>query len=126
MTVSGMTSVVLDVQGHLTQFTMVTPQVDEPEGTPDRMDWNRFFDAAGLDANTFKPTPSQWVPNGYADERKAWEGPMPGRPDITLRVEAAGYRGRPAFFRSSGRGPGVPAKRRQDKPAGASFGSGSF
>jgi len=67
MTVSGMTSVVLDVQGHLTQFTMVTPQVDEPQGTPDRMDWNRFFDAAGLDANTFKPTPSQWVPNGYAD-----------------------------------------------------------
>ena len=102
MTVSGMTSVVLDVQGHLTQFTMVTPQVDEPQGTPDRMDWNRFFDAAGLDANTFKPTPSQWVPNGYADERKAWEGPMPGRPDITLRVEAAGYRGRPAFFQIVG------------------------
>jgi hypothetical protein len=102
MTVSGMTSVVLDVQGHLTQFTMVTPQVDEPQGTPERMDWNRFFDAAGLDANTFKPTPSQWVPNGYADERKAWEGPMPGRPDITLRVEAAGYRGRPAFFQIVG------------------------
>ncbi len=102
MTVSGMTSVVLDVQGHLTQFTMVTPQVDEAQGTPDRMDWNRFFDAAGLDANTFKPTPSQWVPNGYADERKAWEGPMPGRPDITLRVEAAGYRGRPAFFQIVG------------------------
>ena len=102
MTVSGMTSVVLDVQGHLTQFTMVTPQVDEPQGTPERMDWNRFFDAAGLDANTFKPTPSQWVPNGYDDERKAWEGPMPGRPDITLRVEAAGYRGRPAFFQIVG------------------------
>ena len=66
------------------------------------MDWNRFFDAAGLDANTFKPTPSQWVPNGYADERKAWEGPMPGRADITLRVEAAGYRGRPAFFQIVG------------------------
>ena len=102
MTVSGMTSVVLDVQGHLTQFTMVTPQVDEAQGTSDRMDWNRFFEAAGLDANTFKSTPSQWVPNGYADERKAWEGPMPGRPEITLRVEAAGYRGRPAFFQIVG------------------------
>src|SRR5205085_1853462 len=69
MTVSDMTSVVLDIQGHLTQFTMVTPQVDEPEVAPPPTDWSRLFDVAGLDAATFTPMPSSWVPNGYADER---------------------------------------------------------
>ena len=102
MTVSNMASVVLDVQGHLTQFTTVTPQVEDAQGAARSMDWNTFLDAAGLDPTTFKPAESQWVPNAYADERRAWEGPMPGRPDITLRVEAAGYRGRPAFFQIVG------------------------
>jgi protein kinase-like protein len=102
MTVSNMTTVVMDVQGHLTQFTMVTPQADEAQGATPPLDWSRFFDAAGLDERTFKSVPSVWVPNSYADERKAWEGPMPGRQDITLRVEAAGYRGRAAFFQIVG------------------------
>ena len=102
MTVSNMASVVLDLQGHLTQFTTVTPQVEEPHNPGSAVNWNTFFDSAGLDANTFKPATPAWVPNAYADERRAWEGPMPGRPDITLRVEAAGYRGRPAFFQIVG------------------------
>jgi len=42
------------------------------------------------------------VPAAYADERKAWEGPMPGRPDITLHADAASYRGQPAFFQIAG------------------------
>ena len=102
MTVSNMTSVVLDVQGHLTQFNAVPPQVEEEPGATAAVDWAKLFDAAGLDAATFKPVTPAWVPNGYADERKAWEGPMPGRADITLRAEAAGYRGRAAFFQIVG------------------------
>jgi serine/threonine-protein kinase len=102
MTVSNMRSLVLDSEGHLTQFTLVPPQVDEAQTPAPPMDWSRLFDAAGLDINTFKPASSVWVPNGYADERKAWEGPMPGRPDITLRLEAASYRGRAAFFQIVG------------------------
>jgi hypothetical protein len=66
------------------------------------MNWTLFFDAAGLDMSTFKPVPSIWVPNSYADERKAWEGPMPGRPDVTLHADAASYRGQPAFFQIAG------------------------
>ncbi len=116
MTVSNMRSVVLDSQGHLTQFTMVTPQVeDTPPAAPAAapMDWAPLFDAAGLDMKTFTPADSVWVPNSYADERRAWEGPMPGRPDIRLRVEAASYRGRAAFFQIVG-----PWSRRlrQDQP----------
>jgi hypothetical protein len=102
MTVSGMTSIVLDSQGHLTQFTAVAPQVDDSNGRAPAADWSHLFEAAGLDHSTFKPVESSWVPIGYADERRAWEGPMPGRSDIQLRVEAASFRGRIAFFQLVG------------------------
>jgi hypothetical protein len=105
MAVTNMHLVVTDIAGHLTQFSMVPPQLEDtrdanaPQPT---MDWNVFFDVAGLDASAFKPVPTRWVPNSYADERKAWEGPMPGRPDITLHADAASYRGKPAFFQIAG------------------------
>jgi hypothetical protein len=101
MTVSNMLELVLDTQGRLTQFTAVPPQVDDPHPAPP-VEWTRLFEAAGLDLKTFHPAPLLWVPNVYADERMAWEGPLPGRPDIQLRVESAGYRGRPAFFQVVG------------------------
>jgi Protein kinase domain len=106
MNITTMRLVVTDIAGHLTQFTMVPPQredVQEANAPPQApMDWTLFFDAAGLDINAFKPVPSTWVPNTYADERKAWEGPMPGRRDITLHADAASYRGQPAFFQIAG------------------------
>ena len=105
MTVTNMRLVVTDIAGHLTQFTNVPPQLEDAQNTnaPETsMDWTVFFDAAGLDPGAFKPVPSRWVPNTYADQRKAWDGPMPGRPDITLRAEAASYRGKPAFFQIAG------------------------
>ena len=102
MTVSGMTALVLDAQGHLTQFNAVSPQVDDAPAGPAEANWTAVFEAAGLDPATFKSVAPAWVPNGYADERRAWEGPMPGRPEITLRAEAAAYRGRPAFFQIVG------------------------
>ena len=40
-----------------------------------------------------------WTPSVYADTRAAWEGPHPERPGLTMRVEAAAYRGRPVSFR---------------------------
>jgi hypothetical protein len=105
MAITNMRLVVMDVAGHLTQFSMVPPQREDVReaGAPQApMNWTLFFDAAGLDMGTFKPVESTWVPNSYADERKAWEGPMPGRPDITLHADAASYRGQPAFFQIAG------------------------
>src|SRR5204862_6269539 len=94
-----------DIAGHLTQFSMVPPQLEDSKdesAPPTTMSWNVFFDVSGLDAGAFKSVPPRWVPNSYADERRAWEGPMPGRPDITLRADAASYRGQPAFFQIAG------------------------
>jgi Protein kinase domain len=103
LNVTNMRLVVTDLAGHLTQFTNVPPQREElRETTRPPMDWALFFTAAGLDMSTFTPVPSTWVPNTYADERSAWEGPMPGRPDITLHADAASYRGQPAFFQIAG------------------------
>ncbi len=39
-----------------------------------------------------------WAPPFFVDERVAWEGPLPSRPDLRARVEAASYRGEPAWF----------------------------
>jgi hypothetical protein len=105
MIITNMRLVVTDIAGHLTQFTNVPPQLEDPQNAnapTATMDWTVFFDAAGLDFGTFTPVPSRWVPNTYADERKAWEGPMPGRADITLHADAASYKGKPAFFQIAG------------------------
>ena len=40
----------------------------------------------------------RWVPLAYSDERKAWDGRLPERPDVPIRVEAAAFAGRPVFF----------------------------
>jgi hypothetical protein len=114
MTVSNMVSLMLDTEGRLTQFTAVPPQVDETPSTA-TADWAKLFDAAGLDRTAFKPATPLWVPNTYTDQRAAWEGPLPGRSDIRLRVEAAAYRGRPAFFQVVG--PWTrPARMTQEPP----------
>jgi hypothetical protein len=61
-------------------------------------DWSPLFKAAGLDMAQFKPATPEWIPPAWSDTRAAWTGAAPGRPDVPLRVEAAGYRGKPVYF----------------------------
>jgi hypothetical protein len=61
--------------------------------------WPALFEAAGLDAGTFTPTPPKWLPPVFADATAAWEGPVPGRADMRVRIEAASYRNHPVSFR---------------------------
>jgi serine/threonine-protein kinase len=95
---SGMTGVLLDPQSRLIGFYAVPPQVDEPQATSPPPDWKILFTAAGLDASGFKPVTPQWTPPVWSDTREAWEGFLPGRRDLPLRIEAASYRGRPVYF----------------------------
>ena len=97
--VSGMISVELDSQGRLVTFEAVPPQHDiHSDGAARTADWSSLFTAAGLDLSQFHTVTPQWSPRNFADSRSAWEGTAPGRPDLTLRVEAASYQGKPVSF----------------------------
>jgi hypothetical protein len=99
-TETGMRGVRYDLRGRLVSFYVVPPQLETPaEAAPGVPDWNALFAEAGLDPAKFRAAESVWTPPFYSDVRAAWEGSMPERSEIPLRVEAAGYRGRPVFFR---------------------------
>jgi hypothetical protein len=104
--VSGMVNLYLDPQGRLLYFHAVPPEVETPAASPSTetspTDWNRFFAAAGLDPARFTPAEPQWVPLVGFDRRAAWTGSFPQTPSLTLRVEAASWRGRPVDFRLVG------------------------
>ena len=100
LTVPGMTLTLIDTAGRLTLFTAIPEST--LAGTPGSTDWARVFDAAALPMSTFTAVAPESVPGTYADERKAWEGRLPERPDLTVRVEAAAFRGRPVSFTVTG------------------------
>jgi serine/threonine-protein kinase len=100
MSTSGGRLIGLSPQGNMLGFRETPPQVDEPLSEPAAApDWNKLFVAAGLDHSQFKSVPPRWYPLAWGDSRAAWEGTWPNHPEIPLRVEAAGYRGRPIFFK---------------------------
>jgi len=100
MSTSGGRLIELSPQGNMLGFRETPPQVDDPlSEPPSAPDWNKLFVAAGLDQSQFKSVPPRWYPLAWGDSRAAWEGAWPNHPEIPLRVEAAGYRGRPIFFK---------------------------
>jgi serine/threonine-protein kinase len=97
--ISGMVSVELDSQGRLVSFEAVPPQHDvSAAGAAPAADWSSLFAAAGLDPSQFHSVTPQWSPRNFADTRAAWEGNPPGRQDLSLRVEAASFGGKPVSF----------------------------
>ena len=100
LSTSGGRLIGLSPQGNMLEFRETPPQVDEPlSQPPSAPDWNKLFVAAGLDQSQFKSVSPRWYPLAWGDSRAAWEGTWPNHPEIPLRVEAAGYRGRPIFFK---------------------------
>jgi hypothetical protein len=95
---SGMRMAIVDTNGRLIQFQAVPPQYDPEPQPAEKPRWNELFDAAGLAMSAFTPVEPEWTPHDFADTRAAWEGALPDRPDIRVRVEAAAYRGRPVSF----------------------------
>ena len=97
--VSGMAAVKYDLAGRLVALSVVPPQVEAAATAPiPSPDWPVLFEAARLDLSQLRPVEPEWTPPFHTDARAAWEGTWPRRPDIPVRVEAAGYRGRPVWF----------------------------
>lgn len=95
-----MTLTLVDTAGRLAQFTAVPGEY--LTGTAGSTDWARVFDAAALPMPSFTPVAPALLPPFYADERRAWEGRLPERPDLTVHVEAAAFHGHPTYFALTG------------------------
>jgi len=93
-----MHTVTIDMRGRLLGFTSVPRQFDDRAATAAPPPWPQLFDAADLPMADFSPVAPQWAPRDFGDARAAWEGPLPERPDLRVRVEAASYRGRATSF----------------------------
>jgi hypothetical protein len=98
LSASGSKLLKLSLKGRLLYFAAIPPQVDDATGPAPAPNWAPLFAAAGMDAQKFKPVPPKWFPLAWGDTRAAWEGTWPERSDIPLRIEAAGYRGKPMYF----------------------------
>jgi hypothetical protein len=102
MTLAGMTAVDIDTLGHLQAFEAMPPEVETDIGGSARAtDWTPLFTAAALDPKAFAEVTPARTPATFADDRRAWQGTLPGT-NTVVRLEAAAYRGRPVSFRIIG------------------------
>ena len=97
--VTGMISVFLDTQGRLLLFKRIPPEYDPPKGPSPPPDWSPLFSAAGLDSSKFTLATPEWSDLLYSDMRAAWTREITTPIQVTERVEAAAYRGKPVYFR---------------------------
>lgn len=117
--ISGMITVRLDLEGRLTYFKTVPPQIEEDpddgetsgggegadgssraggEAPEKASDWRPLFAAASLEMAAFEPVEPRWNPDMACRTRSAWKGAYPDQPDEEIRIEACGYGGKPAWF----------------------------
>ena len=101
LTTAGMTLVAVDGNGRLSEFHAVPAPVQSTDA-PAPTDWSALFAAAGLSIDSFTPATPTLRPPYYADERRAWDGPLPDSPDLTVHIEAAAVAGRPVYFALAG------------------------
>lgn len=98
-TTPGMVRMRLDTQARLLWFEAAPPEFDEVKPAASGLDWKPFFSAAGLDPARFQAAEPQWAPATACDARTAWTGAWPEAPEISVRVEAAAWQGKPVSFR---------------------------
>src|SRR5262249_5877070 len=85
----------------LWELNAVPPQVDDAQGAAPSVDWAPLFREAGLKIEDFTPATPRWVPASFGDSRMAWDGAYTDAPELSVRVEAASFRGRPTAVRVS-------------------------
>jgi hypothetical protein len=100
-TISGMVNVKLDAKGRLIYLQAIAPQRESATTSPASSfaapNWSALFAAAEVDTSKLQPAQPEWTSLGAADVRAAWTGVWPGT-NRPLRVEAAGWHGKPVFF----------------------------
>jgi serine/threonine protein kinase len=94
---SGMVNVQSDMEGRLVSFTAIPPERDEHPQAATVPDWSPLFIAADLDPQKLHGAEPEWNSLADSDVRAAWTGTWPGT-NHELRVEAAGWHGKPVFF----------------------------
>jgi hypothetical protein len=94
-TVRGMIRVDLDTKGRMVWFEAVPSMKLEPLGA--HVNWDPLFAAAGLDRKALVESKPDVLPRSITDERLAWEGTFDDGQG-KMRIEAAGYQGRPVMF----------------------------
>ncbi len=99
MDAPGMVSMILDPRGRLVEFQAVPPQMIPTQSAVAQPDWKSLFTEAGLDLTKFTTSSPQWTPPGFADQQIAWQGQHPDHADVSIRIEAAAWRGQPVYFR---------------------------
>ena len=99
VTVPGMLTLVMDMDGSLRRFSAVPPEREPPPAQSSALpDWTPLFSAARLDMAKFTPTAPEWSPSVVTDTRAAWTGVYKDRSDLPVRVEAASFHNRPVYF----------------------------
>ncbi|HSV12707.1 MAG TPA: serine/threonine-protein kinase, partial [Tepidisphaeraceae bacterium] len=98
---SGMVRLQTDTDGKLLEFEAVPPEVEKPAPAVPPFDWGKLFQAAALDMTQFEQADAQWTPLANWDQRAAWTG-TDASTGVSLRIEAAAWRGRPVFFKIIG------------------------
>jgi predicted Ser/Thr protein kinase len=96
LTGAGAALVEMDLSGRLQTLTIVPSETPYASAAP--IDWRFLFDAADLRFDEMTPVAPERRPPVFADTVMAWQGTWPERPDLPLRVEAAGVAGAPIQF----------------------------
>jgi hypothetical protein len=94
----------LDFQGRLVELRGSPGTVEANPSKPTKTtDWSALLQLAGIDsADLVETTPQQAAPPVAFNDRVAWTGTWPERPDIQMKVEAASFDGQPVFFIAQG------------------------
>ena len=102
MRFSGEARIQLDTEGRLRELTVLPSLVESTGSSDSAPNWSVLFSEAGLNESEFTPSETLWKPLFYADARAAWVGSLSQAPEIPIRIEAAGYRGKPVYFQLMG------------------------
>jgi serine/threonine-protein kinase len=96
-TIAGMVNVGLDARGRLNFLQALPPEREEAPKERRAPDWDALFAAAELDRARLQPAEPEWTSLAASDVRAAWTGTWPDT-GLPLRVEAAGFHGKPVYF----------------------------